>query len=42
MKLIESDRARQWLETSQFNRWYQHYYRLIAGMDYSIGQILEL
>ena len=39
---LESGRAREWLKTGEFNSWYQHYYRLIAGMDNSIGQILEL
>jgi len=39
---LESDRARDWMERGVFNSWYQHYYRLIAGMDNSIGQICKL
>ncbi len=39
---LESERARKWLKAGDFNRWYQHYYRLIAGMDHSIGKVCEL
>lgn len=39
---LESDRARDWMQKGVFNSWYQHYYRLITGLDNSIGQIEAL
>lgn len=39
---LESDRARKWLENGIFNRQYQDYYRAIATLDDSIGQVREI
>ena len=39
---LESDLMRDWLKSTTINLWYRHYYRLIAGLDFSIGKICRL
>lgn len=38
---LESERMRGWLKKG-IQSWYRHYYRLIAGLDFSIGKVCDL